>query len=210
MWASVLSEPAERQSFHALLDDYFARPPPTSAPSPPSAAPAPTAPRALPPRSTPPAPAPRAPATLVAAPSPKLPPAGPRAPSGLTSSRTTAGGFDASSKKSFTKAVFSSKGPMNREEMAKAAQVGPLAVKTASSKPVAPPPRRTVGGAAADMPQEERVRALYDYEGAEAEDLPVVEGEELVVVEHVSADWLRCRNSSGSTGLVPASYAQAL
>ncbi|GAA5988012.1 hypothetical protein JCM11641_002129 [Rhodosporidiobolus odoratus] len=106
-----------------------------------------------------------------------------------------------------TKAVFSSKGPMNRAEMEKKASVGPLYVKpTTSTKPLVLPPRRAGTGAQGD----DRARALYDYEGQEAEDLPVREGEELVIVERVSSDWLRCRNTSGSTGLIPTSYVEQM
>lgn len=71
---------------------------------------------------------------------------------------------------------------MNRAEMEKKKEVGPLYVKGAiASKPHAPPPRRAAAPSAA--PGEEKVRALYEYDGAEAEDLPAREGEELVVVE---------------------------
>ncbi|POY73608.1 hypothetical protein BMF94_3141 [Rhodotorula taiwanensis] len=63
--------------------------------------------------------------------------------------------------------------------------------------PRAPPPMRN---------NVKKVRALYDYEGGGLEDLPIAEGEELTVVETVSGDWLKCRNSLGSEGLVPSSY----
>ncbi|GAA5917856.1 hypothetical protein JCM6882_001716 [Rhodosporidiobolus microsporus] len=214
MWTRVLQDPNEQQAFTTLLDDYFSRPPPhhshTSPNTPCVNAPAPAA---LPPRSVPPAPAPRAsaPAPAHSPALPKLKHERPRPPAGLTSSKTTAGGFDASSKRSFAKGVFSSKGPMNRAEMEKEKNVGPLFVKSSTgAKPQPPPPRRTGAAGPAAGAQEERVRALYDYEGAEAEDLPLREGEELVVVEHVSSDWIRCRNASGSSGLVPAAYVQPL
>ncbi|GAA6014907.1 hypothetical protein JCM10207_002220 [Rhodosporidiobolus poonsookiae] len=190
MWSAVLNDPQERTAFNSLLADYFNQPAPTSPPST-STSSAPLAP----PRSLPP------PAPSVASPARSTPPAapartaptasgagvagqeGPKRPAGLTSSRTTAGGFDASSKKSFAKGVFSSKGPMNRQEMEKQKQVGPLFVKSGPSKPIVPPPRR--GAPASSTGSEERVKMLYDYEGAEGEDLPAAEGEELVVVEHV-------------------------
>ncbi|GAA5844490.1 hypothetical protein JCM11251_004191, partial [Rhodosporidiobolus azoricus] len=189
MWTRVLQEQQEQAAFTSLLNQYFSRPPPPPSSSSPNSqravANSQSPPVALPPRSVPPAPAHRA-----SAPSPTSSPAipkheGPRPPAGLVSSKTTAGGFDASSKKSLAKGIFTSKGPMNRAEMEKQKNVGPLFVKsTAGSKPQPPPPRRTGSGAPSSVPQEERVKALYDYEGGDAEDLSVREGEELVVVEH--------------------------
>ncbi|GAA5878255.1 hypothetical protein JCM8547_007541 [Rhodosporidiobolus lusitaniae] len=222
MWQAVLQDENEKQAFHALLAQYFQQPfpaSPSSSSSPPLSAssPAPPPAQAPPPvfsgRSLPPpAPATRTASFQAPKQAPSLAPTGhePRRPAGLESSKTTAGGFNASSKKSFAKDLFASKGPMNRAEMEKKKDVGPLFVKSAvQSKPHVPPPRRApVPGTGGVV--EERVRALYEYEGAEAEDLPVVEGEEVVVLEHVSSNWFRCRNAAGSTGLIPASYVQAV
>ncbi|BGP47289.1 hypothetical protein JCM10450v2_003141 [Rhodotorula kratochvilovae] len=202
MWDTVLRDPQERTAFHALLDDYFRRPfpLPTSTPDPEPA---------LPPRTLPPAVASGASSPKPASPSPEE---GPKRPAGLVAQQKTAGGFDASSGRAFAKAVFSSKGPMNRAEMEKQKVVGPLAVNAPRTYSGPPPPRRGASGSetAAASPAEERVRAMYDYEGSVPEDLPVREGEELVVVERVDADWLRCRNSVGSTGLVPSTYTQSI
>lgn len=73
---------------------------------------------------------------------------------------------------------------MSKQEQDKQKYTGPLYVKpptapgTISHKP---PPRR--GGAVGAVESEEKVRASYDYDGGELEDLPCREGEELVVVE---------------------------
>ncbi|TNY21221.1 SH3 domain-containing protein [Rhodotorula diobovata] len=133
----------------------------------------------------------------------------PNAPPASSRNRV-AGGFDASSKRALAKALLSSNGPMSREEERKKKEAGPgpLAVAVPRTYNGAPPPRR---GAAAAVPStEERVRALYDYVGTTAEDLSVREGEELVVVERVDADWTRCKSSAGAVGLVPSTYVQSL
>jgi len=73
---------------------------------------------------------------------------------------------------------------LSKQEQEKQKYTGPLYVKpptapgTISHKP---PPRR--GGAVGAVESEEKVRASYDYDGGELEDLPCREGEELVVVE---------------------------
>ncbi|GAA6064572.1 hypothetical protein JCM10212_006197 [Sporobolomyces blumeae] len=142
---------------------------------------------------------------------------GPKKPAGLMSSKSMAGVGDTSSGKNFTKALFSSKGALSKAEQDKNKYQGPLYVKPTTALGTvahAPPPRR--GGAPAPPPPpdragstaEERVKAAYDFEGSDAQDLPVIEGEELVVVERVSSDWIRCRNARGAEGLVPTSYTQ--
>ncbi|GAA5845008.1 hypothetical protein JCM5353_003393 [Sporobolomyces roseus] len=136
---------------------------------------------------------------------------GPKRPGGLQAGKSMAGVGDTSSAKGFTKALFSSKGALSKQEQDKQKYTGPLYVKpptapgTISHKP---PPRR--GGAVGAVESEEKVRASYDYDGGELEDLPCREGEELVVVERVGADWIKCRNASGAEGLVPSSYTQAI
>ncbi|GAA5970215.1 hypothetical protein JCM3765_005374 [Sporobolomyces pararoseus] len=115
---------------------------------------------------------------------------GPKKPTGLQSSKSMAGVGDTSSGKNFTKALFSSKGALSKAEQDKNKYTGPLYVKPPTAPGTishAPPPRRA-GGAAVPPPtptpsasavQADRVKAMYDYEGAETEDLPVAEGEEL-------------------------------
>ncbi|KAI5474635.1 hypothetical protein MNV49_002705 [Pseudohyphozyma bogoriensis] len=122
------------------------------------------------------------------------------APSGLQ----TVGG------KSFGKAIFTSKGPMSKEEANKDKYTGSLAtrmpVKTGGAgSHVAPPPKRAVASEGLGSAQ-----ALYDYAGTDANDLGVHENETVTVVEHVSDDWWKCRNAAGEEGLVPANYLQAL
>ncbi|GAA5904657.1 uncharacterized protein JCM6883_003858 [Sporobolomyces salmoneus] len=142
---------------------------------------------------------------------------GPKKPSGLQSSKSMAGVGDTSSGKNFTKALFSSKGALSKAEQDKDKYTGPLYVKPTTTPGTishAPPPRR---GAAPPPPPSstassgvKRVKALYDYEGTETEDLPVVEGEELTVIEQVGEDWLKCRNARGGEGLLPKNYTEAL
>ncbi|GAA5927431.1 Avt2p [Sporobolomyces koalae] len=112
---------------------------------------------------------------------------GPAKPTGLQSGKSMAG---------FTKALFSSKGALSKAEQDKNKYTGPLYVKPATAPGTishAPPPKR---GAAPPPPPpsassaNETVKALYDYEGTEPEDLPVVEGEQLVVIEKKSHDLL--------------------
>ncbi|GAA5960054.1 hypothetical protein JCM21900_004033 [Sporobolomyces salmonicolor] len=270
MWASVLAEPAERTAFHSLLDEYFARPAPSSSPN--SITPSATALRRPPPASTPapsvlPTPVPAGPSFATRAQnaaagaalrneaatssafrsaglsagaantaskfaskhSETLAPhvataaregwsrtganedKGPARPSGLSSTKTISGGFDASSGKGFAKTLFTSKGPLNKQELEKQKYKGPLYVKPSPAPGTvshAPPPiRRAMAASAA---QEERVKAAYDYDATEASDLAVSEGEELVIVERVGDDWLRCRNTAGTEGLVPTSYTQPI
>ncbi|GAA5894381.1 hypothetical protein JCM8208_006217 [Rhodotorula glutinis] len=241
MWQAALQDPHERSAFHDLLEGYFSRPFPTS-PGPTSRRFEP-APAAAPPSSAPAARAPLS-YSSYSAPAPASPSSGPRQPAGLvqeqredplarvtssphyqayklsqaktpTEAARTIGGMDASTKRAFAKAVFSSKGPLNSEEQRKKKESGPgpLAVAVPRTYAGPPPPRRAGAGPETGAPAaaaEERVRAMYDYAGTSAEDLPVREGDELVVVERVDADWTRCRSANGSVGLVPSSYVQNL
>lgn len=114
-----------------------------------------------------------------AASSAEAPEKGPKPPSGLTSGKGMAGGYRTTSGKAFTKDLFTGGGPMAKGRDKPFTES--LAVRQPVKVPSAPPPRRTV--AVAD-PGLGTATALYDYEGAEVEDLPVVEGENVTVVEH--------------------------
>ncbi|KWU47362.1 hypothetical protein RHOSPDRAFT_30783 [Rhodotorula sp. JG-1b] len=177
-----------------------------------------------------PAPASRTSTSRPQPPTPTSPPrerptTGPRKPAGLEPQQKTAGGFDASSGSALTKSLFASKGPLNKAELEKQKALSPLYVPVAKQalKSFAPPPKRVgiePGGAAttegtgpsapiarsAPGASVRTVEAVYDYEGSSIDELPIAEGERLTVIETVSSDWLKCRNSVGSEGLVPTSY----
>ncbi|GAA5878527.1 hypothetical protein JCM3774_000097 [Rhodotorula dairenensis] len=212
MWADTLSDPAERQAFHSLLAEYFQRPCPTSPPatahSTAAANPDLPAPRTVAPVPTPSYAASR-PQSAARAP-PRERPTGPRKPAGLESQQS----------------------PLNKSELEKQKALSPLYVAAAThavKSYTPPPPKRTgiepggsgsAGGGGGGGPPppppapqarqapgtSRTVTAAYDYEGSSIDDLPIAEGEQLTVVETVSSDWLKCRNSVGSEGLVPASY----
>jgi hypothetical protein len=48
--------------------------------------------------------------------------------------------------------------------------------------------------------------ALYDFGADGVDELSVVEGERLTVLEKDGDEWWKCRNSKGLEGVVPASY----
>ncbi|KAJ7068246.1 hypothetical protein C8F01DRAFT_1117442 [Mycena amicta] len=51
--------------------------------------------------------------------------------------------------------------------------------------------------------------ALYDFGADGADELSVVEGEQLIILERDGDEWWKCRNSKGQEGVVPASYLEA-
>ncbi|KAJ8352676.1 hypothetical protein SKAU_G00241520 [Synaphobranchus kaupii] len=54
-------------------------------------------------------------------------------------------------------------------------------------------------------------RVLYSYQGCQADELSITEGEELEVIEDGDMeDWLKARNASGQVGYVPERYLQFL
>ncbi|KAJ8393693.1 hypothetical protein AAFF_G00059120 [Aldrovandia affinis] len=54
-------------------------------------------------------------------------------------------------------------------------------------------------------------RVLYSYQGCQADELSITEGEELQVIEDGDMeDWLKARNAAGQVGYVPERYLQFL
>lgn len=49
---------------------------------------------------------------------------------------------------------------------------------------------------------------LYDFVADGDDELTVVEGEDLIVLERDSDDWWKVKNSKGQEGVVPASYVE--
>lgn len=62
---------------------------------------------------------------------------------------------------------------------------------------------------AGDEQEGELAAALYDFEGTGPDELSVQEGEQLYIIEKEGEEWWKCRNASGSEGVVPASYLEA-
>lgn len=105
-------------------------------------------------------------------------------------------------------------------------QAPPTPVGTSAVLP--PPVRKTVSfqsPSAAEEPEQaeeveqnghaagaqdggEKAVALYDFEAQGDDELPMVEGEQLTVVEKENEDWWKVRNASGQEGVVPASYVE--
>lgn len=52
--------------------------------------------------------------------------------------------------------------------------------------------------------------ALYDYEGTDAEDLRLQQGEKVALVQKVSEDWWRGRAADGREGIFPTTYVRQL
>ncbi|ORY90808.1 SH3 domain-containing protein [Leucosporidium creatinivorum] len=79
------------------------------------------------------------------------------------------------------------------------ARRAPPSAPTAAAAPPAPPPRARGLGTAT---------ALYAFEGQDsAEDLSFNEGDQILVLEHVSEDWMK-GELNGRTGIFPSSYVQ--
>ncbi|GMK58827.1 hypothetical protein CspeluHIS016_0602690 [Cutaneotrichosporon spelunceum] len=86
---------------------------------------------------------------------------------------------------------------------------------------VGPPPQRNLGaikgGSEAWAPEAQTppapaysaagtARAVYDFDGGDANDLPLRAGEVVTIVAKTSPDWWTCRNDQGREGLVPGNY----
>ncbi|XP_062814912.1 crk-like protein isoform X2 [Anolis carolinensis] len=59
-------------------------------------------------------------------------------------------------------------------------------------------------------PEGELVRALYDFAGKDAEDLPFQKGEVLSIEEKPEEQWWRARNKEGRQGMIPVPYVHRL
>ena len=60
-------------------------------------------------------------------------------------------------------------------------------------------------------PEQEEVEgleatALYDFQAQGEDELTVMEGDDLWVIEQEGDEWWKCRNARGDEGVVPASY----
>jgi hypothetical protein len=70
--------------------------------------------------------------------------------------------------------------------------------------PRAPPPAAPPAAVADE--EEEEALALYDFTADGEDELSVMEGERLAVLEKDGDEWWKCRNAKGKEGVVPASY----
>ncbi|XP_037397351.1 tyrosine-protein kinase Tec [Pygocentrus nattereri] len=72
--------------------------------------------------------------------------------------------------------------------------------------PPPPPPEHGAPAAQEEEPEEELVIALYDFEGAESQDLTLHRGEEYVIVEKCDVNWYKARDRYGDEGYIPSNY----
>jgi len=81
-----------------------------------------------------------------------------------------------------------------------------------SAEPAAsfPPPPRRAASSAMSVPKVSTTKAtaLYDFEAQGEDELTIVDGEDLTVVERENDDWWTVRNASGQQGVVPAQYVE--
>lgn len=56
----------------------------------------------------------------------------------------------------------------------------------------------------------EYVRALYDFTGSDAEDLPFKKGEILIILEKPEEQWWSAKNKDGRVGMIPVNYVEKL
>ena len=54
-----------------------------------------------------------------------------------------------------------------------------------------------------------KAKALYSYEGSNADELPFAEGDELSIVDRTDADWWKAEQS-GVVFIVPAAYLEVV
>ena len=54
-----------------------------------------------------------------------------------------------------------------------------------------------------------KAKALYSYEGTNADELPFAEGDELTIVDRSDADWWKAEQS-GVVFIVPAAYLEVV
>ncbi|KAF9481963.1 hypothetical protein BDN70DRAFT_829987 [Pholiota conissans] len=82
-----------------------------------------------------------------------------------------------------------------------------------AAPPRVPPATPPVVASAAHHDEEEEGEeavALYDFTADGDDELSVVEGERLAVLEKDGDEWWKCRNAKGKEGVVPASYLEAV
>uniref|UniRef100_UPI00358F245B crk-like protein n=1 Tax=Myxine glutinosa TaxID=7769 RepID=UPI00358F245B len=91
----------------------------------------------------------------------------------------------------------------------------PVTVLTASSPPPPPPPPPSASSGTprmipAPLGEEgcECVRALFDFKGKDAEDLPFKKGDILVVLDKPEEQWWMARGSDGQSGMIPVPYVE--
>uniref|UniRef100_A0AAR2K6G4 Tyrosine-protein kinase n=1 Tax=Pygocentrus nattereri TaxID=42514 RepID=A0AAR2K6G4_PYGNA len=76
--------------------------------------------------------------------------------------------------------------------------------------PPPPPPEHGAPAAQEEEPEEELVIALYDFEGAESQDLTLHRGEEYVIVEKCDVNWYKARDRYGyESGFSSSCYCRA-
>ncbi|GJN88135.1 hypothetical protein Rhopal_001091-T1 [Rhodotorula paludigena] len=136
------------------------------------------------------------------APAPAPPPRGPAPSSAAAGARGVFSGMDSADKEAFFALLD--------EYFASRPQFAALFQQGGASTPAPAPaaaPQRAIPAAAAPPRGVGSAVALYDFEGAQAEDLPFHEGDQITVLEVVSDDWLK-GELRGRTGIFPRAYVE--
>ncbi|GAA6008228.1 uncharacterized protein JCM10292_004098 [Rhodotorula paludigena] len=134
------------------------------------------------------------------APAPAPPPRGPAPSSAAAGARGVFSGMDGADKEAFFALLD--------EYFASRPHFAALFQGGASAPAPAAAPQRVIPAAAAAPPRGVgSAVALYDFEGAQAEDLPFHEGDQITVLEVVSDDWLK-GELRGRTGIFPRAYVE--
>ena len=85
---------------------------------------------------------------------------------------------------------------------------GKKGVHFSEASPAIIPPRSASPEAQQDEIEGLEAVALYDFQAQGEDELSVAENDALWIIEQEGDEWWKCRNVSGSEGVVPASYVE--
>ncbi|WFD14544.1 hypothetical protein MARU1_000550 [Malassezia arunalokei] len=130
-----------------------------------------------------------------------------RRPEGLTTGKSI-GKLDVSSPGSALKSAFKNTTEMvqNRiQQNARTQEVAHAVPSMDSAAQADAPPAEATTAMSSGLGE---ATALYTFQGAQAGDLSITQGERIVLLDKVNDDWFRAQSVNGAVGIVPANYIQ--